>query len=42
MKVKQWPFIVAVAMLAGTWGLLASLSHGEVVVARKPLAEAAQ
>jgi len=39
MKVKRWPFIVAVAMLAGTWGLLASLSHGEVVVARKPLAQ---
>ena len=39
MKVKQWPFIVAVAMLAGTWGLLASLSHGEAVVARKPLAQ---
>ncbi len=39
MKVKRWPFLVAVAMLAGTWGLLASLSHGEVVVARKPLAQ---
>jgi EpsI family protein len=40
MKVKRWPFIVAVAMLAGTWGLLASLyHHEEVVVARKPLAQ---
>jgi EpsI family protein len=36
---RKWPFIIAVAMLAGTWGLLASLSHGEVVVARKPLAQ---
>lgn len=38
-RLKLWPAVVAVAMLAGTWGLLQTLSHGEEVPIKKPFAE---
>ncbi len=36
---KKWPVIVALVMLASTWGMLRSLSHGEPVLVKKPFAE---
>src|SRR6266705_606497 len=36
---KIWPIIVAVAMLMSAWGSLQVLSHGELVLAKKPFAE---
>jgi EpsI family protein len=36
---KRWPFVVALALMGGTWALLASRSHAELEVARKPLTE---
>jgi EpsI family protein len=36
---KLWPGLVAVAMLAGTWGLLQTLSHGEEIPLKKPFVE---
>jgi len=36
---KRWPIIVAVVMLACTWGSLQVLSHGEPVLAKKPFGE---
>ena len=38
-RLKPWPVLVAVVMLAGTWGLLLSLSHGEGIPIKKPFAE---
>ena len=38
VRMKKWPVIVAVVMLVSTWGLLQSLSHGEPVLMRQPLA----
>jgi len=32
---KPWPFIVAVIMLAGTWGVIESLSYGDTVQSKK-------
>ena len=37
--VRRWPAIVALVMLAGTWGLLLSLSQAEPLVPRKSFAE---
>ncbi len=36
---KRWPIIVALVMLASTWGMLRSLPHGEPVLTKKPFAE---
>ena len=36
---KRWPFVVALALMSGTWILLASRSQAETEVARKPFAE---
>jgi EpsI family protein len=36
---KRWPFVVALAMMAGTWALLASRSGAEPELPRKPFAE---
>ena len=37
--VRRWPAIVALVMLAGTWGLLLSLSQAEPLIPRKSFAE---
>ncbi|MEP6601576.1 MAG: exosortase C-terminal domain/associated protein EpsI [Nitrospirota bacterium] len=36
---RRWPAIVALVMLAGTWGLLLSLSQAEPLITRKSFAE---
>jgi len=36
---KRWPFVVALALMSGTWLLLASRSQAEPEIARKPFAE---
>jgi len=36
---KLWPGLAAVVMLAATWGLLQTLSHGEEIPMKKPFAE---
>ena len=36
---RRWPAIVALVMLAGTWGLLLSLSQAEPLIPRKAFAE---
>jgi EpsI family protein len=37
--VKRWPFVVALAMMAGTWALLASRSRAEPAVERRPFSQ---
>jgi EpsI family protein len=37
--VKRWPFVLALAMMAGTWAFLASRSRAEPALARKPFSE---
>lgn len=36
---KPWPFVVASLILVGTLGLMQSLSHGELILAKKPFSE---
>lgn len=36
---KTWPFAVAIALLGGTWLLLASMSSAEPTVIRRPFSE---
>src|SRR6185436_11845448 len=35
---KAWPMVAAVVMLLGAWGLTRSLSHAELIPAKKPFA----
>ncbi|GJL64751.1 MAG: EpsI family protein [Nitrospirales bacterium] len=36
---KPWPFLVAVIMLGGTWGVIESLSYGDSVQSKKDFEE---
>lgn len=36
---KPWTFVVASIILVGTLGLMQSLSHGELILAKKPFSE---
>ena len=36
---KRWPFVVALALMGGTWMLLASRSQAEPEIARRPFSE---
>jgi len=36
---KPWPFVFASLILVGTLGLMQSLSHGELIPAKKPFSE---
>jgi len=36
---KRWPFVVALALMGGTWMLLASRSQAEPEIARRPFTE---
>ncbi len=36
---KPWPFVVASLILVGTLGLMQSLSHGELILGKKPFSE---
>ena len=36
---KPWPFVIASLILVGTLGLMQSLSHGELIPAKKPFSD---